>query len=193
MCVFAFALYMLTFQFPSSRFASVGRSYFSTDARSGFPLGEGKELRFGYYQSIRPTMWSMVINVDSELPRTNLCITFIHTYTHTYRLLNKCTCKELPEVAKPLQPGLGGCALLWEIPRPALDKPVEPGQVLAGAAFHPWCGHLNSDLCLGRVWHSQWSCPSPSLSQVPPSLLFYLGLGGMPSGEFFSPVVAGRT
>lgn len=67
MCVCVFVLMFVVLS--SFRFDSVGRSYFPSDG-STESLGGGKELRFGYYQSVRPTMWSMVINVDSEFSTT---------------------------------------------------------------------------------------------------------------------------
>ena len=33
----------------------------------GHPLGYGREVWTGYYQSVRPSMWTVTLNLDSEL------------------------------------------------------------------------------------------------------------------------------
>ena len=57
------AIDIIVSQTPSMKFESVGRSYFPTHGHTEW-LGEENELRFGYYQSACPTMWSMVIKID---------------------------------------------------------------------------------------------------------------------------------
>lgn len=49
---------------PSLRMEPVGRSFFHPPRRS-VPLGQGKEVWSGYYQSLRPTgKWKLMLNVD---------------------------------------------------------------------------------------------------------------------------------
>ena len=49
------------------RFTSVGRSFFTQPrATECTPLGGGREVWYGYYQSVRPTMWSMTLNLDCK-------------------------------------------------------------------------------------------------------------------------------
>ena len=48
---------------PSMRYETVGRSFFSD--RLSKDLGGGREVWFGYFQSLRPTMrWPLALNVD---------------------------------------------------------------------------------------------------------------------------------
>ena len=48
---------------PSMRYETVGRSFFSD--RQSKDLGGGREVWFGYFQSLRPTMkWPFALNVD---------------------------------------------------------------------------------------------------------------------------------
>ena len=48
---------------------AVGRSYFTPPARPDtITLGDGREVWFGYYQSVRPSQgWKLVINVDGKM------------------------------------------------------------------------------------------------------------------------------
>ena len=49
------------------RLTSVGRSFFTQPrATECTPLGGGREVWYGYYQSVRPTMWSMTLNLDCK-------------------------------------------------------------------------------------------------------------------------------
>ena len=41
---------------------TVGRSVFRSGERQS--LGQGRELWFGYYQSVRPNMWAVDLTVD---------------------------------------------------------------------------------------------------------------------------------
>jgi len=47
------------------RYAPVGRSFFAPpDHRDIHPLGGGREVWFGFHQSIRPSQWKMMMNID---------------------------------------------------------------------------------------------------------------------------------
>ena len=49
------------------RLTSVGRSFFTQPrATECTPLGGGREVWYGYYQSVCPTMWSMTLNLDCK-------------------------------------------------------------------------------------------------------------------------------
>ena len=48
-----------------SRYITVGRSFFSPpDGDSRIQLGHGREVWFGYHQSLRPSQWKMMVNLD---------------------------------------------------------------------------------------------------------------------------------
>ena len=60
------ALDIVMRQIPSNQFTPVGRSFFPFNGR-GRPLGEGCEVQFGFYQSIRPSQWkAMLVNIDGK-------------------------------------------------------------------------------------------------------------------------------
>ncbi|VDL33706.1 unnamed protein product [Hymenolepis diminuta] len=42
----------------------VGRSFFSTPGPEKNPLGGGREVWFGFHQSVRPSKWRMLLNID---------------------------------------------------------------------------------------------------------------------------------
>lgn len=47
------------------RFTPVGKSlFYKPDPDNLHPLGGGKEVWFGYYQSVRPTQWKLMVNID---------------------------------------------------------------------------------------------------------------------------------
>ncbi|KAL5969320.1 Protein argonaute-2 [Taenia solium] len=50
---------------PSMSYTPVGRSFFQTPER-GYdnPLGGGREVWFGFHQSVRPSQWKMMLNID---------------------------------------------------------------------------------------------------------------------------------
>ncbi|EUB58517.1 Protein argonaute-2 [Echinococcus granulosus] len=50
---------------PSMSYTPVGRSFFQTPER-GYdnPLGGGREVWFGFHQSVRPSQWRMMLNID---------------------------------------------------------------------------------------------------------------------------------
>ncbi|XP_026999650.1 protein argonaute-3 isoform X3 [Tachysurus fulvidraco] len=49
---------------PSMRYTPVGRSFFSSPEGYDHPLGGGREVWFGFHQSVRPAMWKMMLNID---------------------------------------------------------------------------------------------------------------------------------
>ncbi|KAG2460635.1 AGO1 protein, partial [Polypterus senegalus] len=48
----------------SMRYTPVGRSFFSPPEGYYHPLGGGREVWFGFHQSVRPAMWNMMLNID---------------------------------------------------------------------------------------------------------------------------------
>ncbi len=60
------ALDIVMRQMPSLYYTPVGRSFFPDDGR-GKPLGEGCEVKFGFYSSIRHSEWkAMLLNIDGK-------------------------------------------------------------------------------------------------------------------------------
>lgn len=51
------------------RYTPVGRSFFSSPEGYDHPLGGGREVWFGFHQSVRPAMWKMMLNIDGEIGR----------------------------------------------------------------------------------------------------------------------------
>ncbi|XP_033109683.1 protein argonaute-2-like isoform X1 [Anneissia japonica] len=49
---------------PSMTYTPVGRSFFSAPESYNPPLGGGREVWFGFHQSVRPSMWKMMLNID---------------------------------------------------------------------------------------------------------------------------------
>ncbi|XP_013929826.1 PREDICTED: protein TBRG4-like [Thamnophis sirtalis] len=47
-----------------SWYTPVGRSFFSPPEGYYHPLGGGREVWFGFHQSVRPAMWKMMLNID---------------------------------------------------------------------------------------------------------------------------------
>uniref|UniRef100_A0A671XJ61 Protein argonaute-1 n=1 Tax=Sparus aurata TaxID=8175 RepID=A0A671XJ61_SPAAU len=54
----------------SMRYTPVGRSFFSPPEGYYHPLGGGREVWFGFHQSVRPAMWKMMLNIDGESLKT---------------------------------------------------------------------------------------------------------------------------
>ena len=48
----------------SMSYTPVGRSFFSPPTNHGHPLGGGREVWFGFHQSVRPAHWNMTLNID---------------------------------------------------------------------------------------------------------------------------------
>ena len=49
---------------PSMSYTPVGRSFFSAPDGYYHPLGGGREVWFGFHQSVRPSQWKMMLNID---------------------------------------------------------------------------------------------------------------------------------
>ncbi|KPM09009.1 argonaute 2-like protein [Sarcoptes scabiei] len=49
---------------PSMIYTPVGRSFFSNPDGYYHPLGGGREVWFGFHQSVRPSQWKMTLNID---------------------------------------------------------------------------------------------------------------------------------
>ncbi|KAK6167315.1 hypothetical protein SNE40_021377 [Patella caerulea] len=49
---------------PSMTYTPVGRSFFSQPKGYDHPLGGGREVWFGFHQSVRPSQWKMMLNID---------------------------------------------------------------------------------------------------------------------------------
>ncbi len=49
---------------PSMTYTPVGRSFFSAPDNYYHPLGGGREVWFGFHQSVRPSQWKMMLNID---------------------------------------------------------------------------------------------------------------------------------
>ncbi|KAK2498242.1 hypothetical protein MC885_014860 [Smutsia gigantea] len=46
------------------RYTPVGRSFFTASEGCSNPLGGGREVWFGFHQSVRPSLWKMMLNID---------------------------------------------------------------------------------------------------------------------------------
>ncbi|XP_023346536.1 protein argonaute-1 isoform X2 [Eurytemora carolleeae] len=60
----AFALDVVMRHLPSMLYTPVGRSFFSPPTNYFHPLGGGREVWFGFHQSVRPSHWKMTLNID---------------------------------------------------------------------------------------------------------------------------------
>ncbi|KAG5264999.1 hypothetical protein AALO_G00260340 [Alosa alosa] len=49
---------------PSMNYTPVGRSFFTSSEGCSNPLGGGREVWFGFHQSVRPSLWKMMLNID---------------------------------------------------------------------------------------------------------------------------------
>ncbi|VDO55419.1 unnamed protein product [Haemonchus placei] len=49
---------------PSLKYTPVGRSFFSPPYHMESKLGGGREVWFGFHQSVRPSQWKMMLNID---------------------------------------------------------------------------------------------------------------------------------
>ena len=60
------ALDIVVREMPSFHYTPVGRSFFPFDGQ-GRPLGEGCEVQFGFYSSVRHSEWkAMLVNIDGK-------------------------------------------------------------------------------------------------------------------------------
>lgn len=53
------------------RYTPVGRSFFTASEGCSNPLGGGREVWFGFHQSVRPSLWKMMLNIDGECAQTD--------------------------------------------------------------------------------------------------------------------------
>ena len=61
------ALDVILRHLPSMKYTPVGRSFFSPPLqRCDNNLGGGREVWFGYHQSVRPSLWKMCLNIDGK-------------------------------------------------------------------------------------------------------------------------------
>ncbi|XP_052237159.1 protein argonaute-2-like isoform X2 [Dreissena polymorpha] len=58
------ALDVIMRHLPSLTYTPVGRSFFSQPEGYDHPLGGGREVWFGFHQSVRPSLWKMMLNID---------------------------------------------------------------------------------------------------------------------------------
>ena len=54
----------LSLSLSLSRYTPVGRSFFAPPEGEPYVLGSGREVWFGFHQSIRPSQWKMMLNID---------------------------------------------------------------------------------------------------------------------------------
>ncbi|VDI14030.1 eukaryotic translation initiation factor 2C, partial [Mytilus galloprovincialis] len=62
------ALDVIMRHLPSLTYTPVGRSFFSPPEGYDHPLGGGREVWFGFHQSVRPSHWKMMLNIDGRFP-----------------------------------------------------------------------------------------------------------------------------
>lgn len=67
---------------PSMTYTPVGRSFFSSPDGYYHPLGGGREVWFGFHQSVRPSQWKMMLNIDG------MHFTDCSIITNTLKFLN---------------------------------------------------------------------------------------------------------
>lgn len=75
---------------PSMTYTPVGRSFFSTPEGYYHPLGGGREVWFGFHQSVRPSQWKMMLNIDGKRKKI----------TDSYALL--CPCNSFAFISIPV-------------------------------------------------------------------------------------------
>lgn len=90
------------------RYTPVGRSFFSPPEGYYHPLGGGREVWFGFHQSVRPAMWNMMLNIDGrdtrpDQPTTLCCLSPKPVNGRTVRIV-KVTVSQHHIVPKPLPP-----------------------------------------------------------------------------------------
>lgn len=72
-------------------YTPVGRSFFSSPDGYYHPLGGGREVWFGFHQSVRPSQWKMMLNIDGndEFFFTSIVLS-IHISTLHHSTVNAC-------------------------------------------------------------------------------------------------------
>lgn len=51
----------------------MGRSFFTASEGCSNPLGGGREVWFGFHQSVRPSLWKMMLNIDGRYQEVFYC------------------------------------------------------------------------------------------------------------------------
>lgn len=74
---------------PSMNYTPVGRSFFSSPDGYYHPLGGGREVWFGFHQSVRPSQWKMMLNIDGKSKYLNIAYPCISTKCVLYRVTQK--------------------------------------------------------------------------------------------------------
>lgn len=65
---------------PSMKYTPVGRSFFSSPEQLTPSLGHGREVWFGFHQSMRPSQWKMMLNIDvsaTAFYKAQSCVDFL--------------------------------------------------------------------------------------------------------------------
>lgn len=70
------------------RYTPVGRSFFSPPEGYYHPLGGGREVWFGFHQSVRPAMWKMMLNIDGKSVMTGCVLLWVIHY-HLFNWLHE--------------------------------------------------------------------------------------------------------
>ena len=74
------ALDVIMREMPSHYYTPVGRSFFPFDGQ-GRPLGEGCEVQFGFYSSVRHSEWkAMLVNIDGKQDDDVDKLVHVHCY-----------------------------------------------------------------------------------------------------------------
>ena len=68
----------LSLPLPPCRYTPVGRSFFAPPEGEPYVLGSGREVWFGFHQSIRPSQWKMMLNIDG-MCRLDTCSMLAYT------------------------------------------------------------------------------------------------------------------
>jgi len=77
--MFVLQVTSVLFVFSGFRYTPVGRSFFSSPEGYDHPLGGGREVWFGFHQSVRPAMWKMMLNIDGKsekIIKTHFCLIY---------------------------------------------------------------------------------------------------------------------
>lgn len=83
------ALDVIMRHLPSMTYTPVGRSFFSPpQVDFNNPLGGGREVWFGFHQSVRPSQWKMSLNIDGK--SFFLILGFVIFRYDMFRNLNWC-------------------------------------------------------------------------------------------------------
>lgn len=64
-------------------YTPVGRSFFSSPDGYYHPLGGGREVWFGFHQSVRPSQWKMMLNIDGNPIKFGIILLYRSCYKHS--------------------------------------------------------------------------------------------------------------